>query len=126
MVANEITATRPNAVSAAEHFAIEQFLFLEAELLDGRNIAEWIELMADDLRYVMPIHRNVGPRERKLEWTSPIWRRMGRGAAVSHAASDHERTRKRCWAGRIPRPLELPRISQQVGTTNRLPDRGTP
>ncbi|MCA8276468.1 3-phenylpropionate/cinnamic acid dioxygenase subunit beta [Burkholderia sp. AU30280] len=71
MVANEIAATRANAVSAAEHFAIEQFLFLEAELLDGRNIAAWIELMADDLRYVMPIRRNVGPRERKVEWTSP-------------------------------------------------------
>lgn len=72
MAANENTATTPsNTVSADEHYVIEQFLYLEAELLDDMRIAEWIDLMADDLRYVMPIRRNLGPRERKSAWTKP-------------------------------------------------------
>tara|TARA_B100001123_G_scaffold54910_2_gene58176 strand:- start:1 stop:546 length:546 start_codon:yes stop_codon:yes gene_type:complete len=38
---------------------IEQFLYNEAELLDERRFSEWIELIADDIHYHMPIRRNV-------------------------------------------------------------------
>ena len=38
---------------------IEQFLYHEAELLDERRFSEWIELIADDIHYHMPIRRNV-------------------------------------------------------------------
>ena len=38
---------------------IEQFLSMEAELLDERRFTEWIELIADDIHYHMPIRRNV-------------------------------------------------------------------
>jgi 3-phenylpropionate/cinnamic acid dioxygenase small subunit len=38
---------------------IEQFLYNEAELLDERRFSEWIELVADDIHYHMPIRRNV-------------------------------------------------------------------
>lgn len=38
---------------------IEEFLHTEAELLDQRHFEEWLDLMADDLRYFMPLYRNV-------------------------------------------------------------------
>ena len=38
---------------------IEEFLFQEAELLDERNIEEWLGLLTDDIRYWMPMRRNV-------------------------------------------------------------------
>jgi len=38
---------------------IEEFLYLEADLLDGRKFREWLDLLAEDLVYFMPIRRNV-------------------------------------------------------------------
>lgn len=35
-----------------------EFLYYEAELLDGRRFAEWLELLAEDLRYRLPIRLN--------------------------------------------------------------------
>ena len=37
---------------------IEQFLYMEAELIDERRYTEWVNLMADDIHYHMPIRRN--------------------------------------------------------------------
>jgi 3-phenylpropionate/cinnamic acid dioxygenase small subunit len=41
---------------------VEDFLYLEAELLDDRKLREWLELLTDDMRYWMPIRYN--PLER--------------------------------------------------------------
>ena len=38
---------------------IEEFLYQEADLLDTRKFREWLDLLADDLVYFMPIRRNV-------------------------------------------------------------------
>jgi 3-phenylpropionate/cinnamic acid dioxygenase small subunit len=38
---------------------IEEFLCLEADLLDGRKFREWLDLLADDLVYFMPVRHNV-------------------------------------------------------------------
>lgn len=38
---------------------IEDFLYAEAELLDERRFREWLDLLADDLVYYMPMRRNV-------------------------------------------------------------------
>ena len=38
---------------------IEEFLYREAELLDDRRYEEWLALLAEDVRYWMPIRRNV-------------------------------------------------------------------
>lgn len=38
---------------------IEQFLYLEAALLDERRFSEWADLLAEDIHYHMPIRRNV-------------------------------------------------------------------
>ncbi|MCH9670420.1 MAG: 3-phenylpropionate/cinnamic acid dioxygenase subunit beta [Gammaproteobacteria bacterium] len=38
---------------------ITDFLHHEADLLDDRRFDEWLELLADDLTYVMPLRLNV-------------------------------------------------------------------
>ena len=48
---------------------IEEFLFQEAELLDERRFEEWLELLADDIRYWMPMRRNVKFGELDREFT---------------------------------------------------------
>ena len=37
---------------------IEQFLYLEAQLLDDRKFREWLDLLTDDIRYWMPVRSN--------------------------------------------------------------------
>ena len=49
---------------------IEEFLFMEAELLDERRYEEWLELLADDIHYHMPQRRNVKFGEQHRENTS--------------------------------------------------------
>ena len=46
---------------------IEEFLAMEAELLDERRYNEWIQLFADDIHYHVPIRRNMkfGEHERE-------------------------------------------------------------
>ena len=38
---------------------IEAFYYLEAELLDDRRFDEWLDLLAEDIVYFMPLRRNV-------------------------------------------------------------------
>lgn len=53
------------------HHEIEQFLFHEARLLDLRKFDEWFELLADDIRYVMPTRYNRLKREADHEFSAP-------------------------------------------------------
>jgi 3-phenylpropionate/cinnamic acid dioxygenase small subunit len=48
---------------------MEEFLYNEAELLDERRYEEWLELLADDVRYWMPMRRNVKFGELDREFT---------------------------------------------------------
>jgi 3-phenylpropionate/cinnamic acid dioxygenase small subunit len=47
---------------------VEEFLYHEAELLDERRYEDWLELIAEDIRYWMPMRRNVkvGAEEREF------------------------------------------------------------
>ena len=38
---------------------IEEFLYDEAELLDERHFEAWLDLLSEDIRYWMPMRRNV-------------------------------------------------------------------
>jgi 3-phenylpropionate/cinnamic acid dioxygenase small subunit len=38
---------------------VAEFLYREADLLDERRFRDWLDLLADDLVYFMPIRRNV-------------------------------------------------------------------
>jgi 3-phenylpropionate/cinnamic acid dioxygenase small subunit len=48
---------------------IEEFLYREADLLDERRYEEWLALLAADIRYWMPIRRNVKVGEQEREFT---------------------------------------------------------
>ena len=48
---------------------IAAFLYREAELLDQRRYQEWLGLVADDIRYWMPMRRNVKFGEDEREFT---------------------------------------------------------
>jgi len=41
------------------HREVEDFYYLEAEILDQRKLREWLDLLADDLRYWMPLRHNT-------------------------------------------------------------------
>ena len=48
---------------------VADFLYREAELLDERRYEEWLALLADDIRYWMPMRRNVKFGEEAREFT---------------------------------------------------------
>ena len=48
---------------------IESFLYEEAELLDERRYEEWLALLDEDVRYLMPMRRNVKFGELEREFT---------------------------------------------------------
>jgi len=50
--------------------AVEDFLYLEAELLDDRRLREWLDLFTDDVLYWMPIRHN--PLERPNNVTDEL------------------------------------------------------
>ena len=50
---------------------IEQFLYMEAELLDDRKWSDWIKLIAEDIHYHMPVRRNVKFGEQHRENSDP-------------------------------------------------------
>ena len=38
---------------------VEEFLYREADLLDRRRFTEWLDLLAEDITYFMPLRQNV-------------------------------------------------------------------
>jgi phthalate 3,4-dioxygenase beta subunit len=50
---NESRPIQP--VSLELHFELSSFLVAEAETLDQHRYAEWLELLTDDIRYLMPV-----------------------------------------------------------------------
>ena len=59
-----MTAARPLPYGDPAHQAAHQFLVEEAALLDAADYAGWLELLAEDIRYMMPVRvttaRGVG------------------------------------------------------------------
>ena len=57
---------------------MEDFLYAEADLLDERRFREWLNLLADDITYFMPIRRNVkfgqhAQRENTVQGSGISW-----------------------------------------------------
>src|ERR1700722_14954564 len=48
---------------------IAEFLYAEAELLDERRYDDWLGLFSDDIRYWMPMRRNVKFGDTTREYT---------------------------------------------------------
>ena len=45
---------------------VEDFFYLEAELLDDRKLREWLDLLTDDVRYWMPVRHNTLERPQEI------------------------------------------------------------
>ena len=52
-------ARDPGSVTPELQHEVEQFYYLEARLLDGRQYQTWLGLCTDDIRYVMPARTNL-------------------------------------------------------------------
>jgi len=57
---------------------MEDFLYAEADLLDNRHFRDWLNLLADDITYFMPIRRNVkfgqhAQRENTIQGSGISW-----------------------------------------------------
>lgn len=50
---------------------VEDLLYLEADLLDQREFEQWLELFTEDLRYWMPIRKNMPFKDRHRDITGP-------------------------------------------------------
>ena len=50
-----MTADRPLPYGDPAHLAAHQFLVEEATLLDAADYASWLNLLCEDIRYVMPV-----------------------------------------------------------------------
>jgi len=50
-----VTADRPLPYGDPAHLAAHQFLVEEAVLLDAADYASWLNLLCEDIRYVMPV-----------------------------------------------------------------------
>ena len=50
---------------------VEEFLFMEADLLDARRYQDWLDLLTDDIHYWMPVRRTTTAREVDREFTQP-------------------------------------------------------
>jgi 3-phenylpropionate/cinnamic acid dioxygenase small subunit len=48
---------------------VSEFLYREAEILDERRYEEWLDLLAEDIRYWMPLRRNVKFGDEAREFT---------------------------------------------------------
>src|SRR3954454_23050982 len=48
---------------------IAEFLYREADLLDERRYEDWLDLLAEDIRYWMPMRRNVKFGQDEREFT---------------------------------------------------------
>ncbi len=55
----------------ALQYEVEQFLYAEAALLDGRKFRDWYALLASDIHYWMPIRRTVTSDNLDMEFTQP-------------------------------------------------------
>ena len=56
----------PPLADAETHFRVTQFYFREAELLDDGRFTDWLDLLADDLRYWAPVRTNRMRRQQAL------------------------------------------------------------
>jgi len=64
-----MTATTKTIEDYLLRLEIEDFLWLEADLLDEFRYEEWLDLLTDDMSYWMPIRENVPSREMEEELT---------------------------------------------------------
>jgi 3-phenylpropionate/cinnamic acid dioxygenase small subunit len=83
LLAAEAPQTVPSELPRTEAYYrlkadMEDFLFAEADLLDERRFRDWLNLLAEDITYFMPIRRNVkfgqhAQRENTVQGSGISW-----------------------------------------------------
>lgn len=58
-----------NLTALLLHRSVEAFLHEEADLLDERRFEDWLALCCDDIRYWMPLVRNVQYGKTEMQFT---------------------------------------------------------
>lgn len=66
MSENTVTAATPDL---ALWWEVQEFLYAEADLLDERRYDEWLALLDDDVRYHVPLARNIKRGDSAREYT---------------------------------------------------------
>jgi len=73
-----LDTTRPASAASSTlsdrvllQYQVEQFLYDEAALLDAREYRAWLDVVAEDIHYWMPIRRTVTISDLDLEFTKP-------------------------------------------------------
>ena len=66
-----MTTAMTTAEEMALWFELQKFYFHEAWLLDERLLDDWLDLLTEDILYMMPRRKNVMRRERDREFTGP-------------------------------------------------------
>ncbi len=72
MTATVIASSPTSIVRSELQHQIEQFLYVEADLMDAWKLDEWMALMAPDLHYWAPTQQNRTVRERGQEIAAPM------------------------------------------------------
>src|ERR1039457_4318027 len=52
-------------------YDVEQFLYYQAALIDGRRFEDWLKLLADDLEYWMPVRSTRALGDEANEFAKP-------------------------------------------------------
>ena len=127
---------------------VEDFFYLEADLLDEHRYEEWLDLLTEDIRYHAPMKRNVASKEMDKELTRESvemsWfdegkgharearradthgRALGRGTALPCYAFRVERASaglrfRQSWRWRDTRQVPFPGASQPAGRRGQQP-----
>jgi 3-phenylpropionate/cinnamic acid dioxygenase small subunit len=63
-----MTSSTSARVPVETQYAIETFLYREADLLDRRRYREWLDLLSSDVQYVVPTRYNRMSAAKDEEW----------------------------------------------------------
>lgn len=67
----KLLSRRPTVDDMLLQYELEQFFYYEAALIDDRRFDEWLELLADDLEYWMPIRSTRAAGDEANEFSKP-------------------------------------------------------
>ncbi len=62
----------PKPTDSITHYQVQQFLHLDAYLLDHHRLAEWLNILAPDLRYFVPVRQTRERADRDKEFSDTL------------------------------------------------------
>ena len=78
------------SVSLEEHYLIEQVLYQEASLLDQRNFQQWLDWLAEDVRYIIPTRFDRKQAGRDEDWA--IEKELSQASDQLHLSENNKLT----------------------------------